>query len=235
MKRTSPTFFAMQVNEHLSIPTEFKHGTVASGIFGCEREYYGDGERECSPMCVKDGCRKSVWVMNSNGTNMKCIHESKGHTAHIYAPSSVKKPIRTLDNNLEMIDMLKEAGVTRVEVYRMAFSMSEYRGSMDVETGDYLGSRKIVMRSSISEDRVRMKSGDSECDDSRRSSNHSDRHRGHDNKDDQPFIMKHLGKVALILVILVILFIVVWFLFNDWSFKSIDSESTMFESWCKWW
>ena len=178
MKRRSQTHFMMEVREHLSIPTSFEHDTVASGIFGCEREYYGQGDNECSPMCIRDTCRRSVWNMNSSGNNIRRIHDSEGRYAHVYAPSSVKKPLKTLRSNRSMIRKLKEYGVVNVEVYKMAFSMSEYRGSINLNTGRF----EKKKHSSNSENPRGNRSHDDHSADNKSSGNRSHDDHSADNK-----------------------------------------------------
>lgn len=207
LRRSSPTFFAMEVQKNLNIPTTYNPNTVASSIFGCDREY-GDGDNGCNPMCIKDTCRKSIWQMNCDGTDIKCIHDIHSSTVHVYAPSSVKDPVKMLKGHPTILKRLKSQRVNTVEIYRMAYSMMRFVGSYSLD--------EIMMK-----DRM--------CD-------RSDRLHGstknHENVDPYVKLRNTANNAIIFIVLLMFVFIIIGLIAYLWR-DNIKAASLYDSSWLK--
>jgi len=207
LRRTSPNFFALQVNSNLSIPTTFDPNTVAASIFGCDR-YHGDGDNKCNPLCVKDSCKKSVWQLNSNGTQIKCIYNIESTIAHLYAPSSVKDPIRLLKRYPKMLRKIRQSGALRIEVYRMAYSTARYEGTYEIDDIELLDKGDILLGKKKHDEYVREVK--------------------RDNDDYVTSAVKFL-LFLLVLILAIVVFIYI-FLFNLGDFRGLDPSDNIFKN-----
>lgn len=70
-------------------PSDIKIGTLGSFLFGCMQDYYGETNKECSPLCIENKidenteCEYQVWIQMKNNC-IEYINNSKNSHAYIY-------------------------------------------------------------------------------------------------------------------------------------------------------